>query len=335
MYRILFLVMMVTALSAQSKLDVIRASNYYSKAKSAYRSGSYRLALSHLANAEKNLKGKTNKDLEYLKIMANYRIKNYKQAYTLLTEFFETGYKSRWKSFENVKSYRKEYNVDYEDALTNIFVELEKKYGIVTDSGAQTQTLASLVKRVAQQLPSYSKLVRECYGPDANRKVKTYKTQRYNRVTRKYKRSSQKSVKYVLNVNLKASKLSVQANYSQHADVTYDIRKSTSITTSGITRSIYLTNKKFDFSKGRLITHSSNVSNRQDRVYWDGDEVLSRSDQMRVLKNVYNRLKILRKTSAEFRIRFTENEQLILQQGNNLQKFKDALNQELRNQYKL
>ena len=130
----IIILLFCSTIMAQTTLDVIRASNYYSQAINSYRVGNHKLTLNHLKNAETNLKGKTNKDLEYLKIMSNYKLGNYKTAFNLVKVYFEKGYNERTQYFKNIETYRRRYNNSYEEDLTSIFVELESKYNVVTNT---------------------------------------------------------------------------------------------------------------------------------------------------------------------------------------------------------
>lgn len=134
----IIILLFCSTIKAQTTLDVIRASNYYSKAIQSYRSGNHILTLNHLKNAETNLKGKTNKDLEYLKIMSNYKLGNYKTAFNLVKVYFEKGYNERTQYFKNVETYRRRYNNSYDEDLTSIFVELESKYNVVTNTSVDS-----------------------------------------------------------------------------------------------------------------------------------------------------------------------------------------------------
>ncbi len=113
--------------SAQTPIDVVRASSLYSKALASYRAGNMPAALAHLKQSEANLKGKTNADLEFLKILIYYRMENYAEAYRLIVPFFEAPpWKDKLQSYRNVDTYRKGSKKTYNEILTDIFVELEK-----------------------------------------------------------------------------------------------------------------------------------------------------------------------------------------------------------------
>ncbi len=112
---------------SQSYLDIIRASSYYSNAVNTFNEGNYQSTLINLQLSEKSLQGKTNRDLEYLKIMANYHLSNFKEAYKLTKEYFEKGFAGRKVSFRNITSYGKTNGIDYEEQLTNMFVTFEEK----------------------------------------------------------------------------------------------------------------------------------------------------------------------------------------------------------------
>lgn len=122
---------------SQTYIEIIRASSYYSNAVTSYSEENYENALSNLLLAEKSLKGKTNRDLEYLKIMSNYHLNKYKEAFKLTSLYFENGYTDRKQSFRNVISYGKMNGINYEEELTSLFVFLEEKsttHGNTNDS---------------------------------------------------------------------------------------------------------------------------------------------------------------------------------------------------------
>jgi hypothetical protein len=124
---LLFTLFLTSNFYSQSYIEVIRSSSYYSNAVVNFTEGDYKSALYNLQLAEKNLKGNTNRDLEYLKIMSNYHLSNYKKAYNLTKVYFEVGLSERKKIFRNVTTYGQANNIDYEEALTVLFVSLEEK----------------------------------------------------------------------------------------------------------------------------------------------------------------------------------------------------------------
>jgi hypothetical protein len=124
---LLFTLFLTSNIDSQSYIDVIRSSSYYSTAVINFTEGDYKSALYNLQLAEKNLKGNTNRDLEYLKIMSNYHLSNYKLAYDLTKAYFDVGFSERKKSFRNVTSYSETNNIHYEEVLTALFVSIEEK----------------------------------------------------------------------------------------------------------------------------------------------------------------------------------------------------------------
>lgn len=120
-------------LYAQSSLDIVRASNHYTNAVQAYENRNYNSALSYLRQSEENLRGNTNRDLEFLKIMSNYRLQQYPAAYELVQRYFEVGFRDRTTSYRNIDTYREKHRVSYEEILTEIFVDLENRFGVVTN----------------------------------------------------------------------------------------------------------------------------------------------------------------------------------------------------------
>ncbi len=66
--RFFIVILFVSTIAfSQTTIDIIRASNYYSKAVEAYDDAKFENALSFLKECEINLKGKTNNDLVFLK----------------------------------------------------------------------------------------------------------------------------------------------------------------------------------------------------------------------------------------------------------------------------
>ena len=179
----IIILLFCSTIKAQTTLDVIRASNYYSKAINAYRGGNHKVTLNHLKNAETNLKGKTNKDLEYLKIMSNYKLGNYKTAFNLVKVYFEKGYNERTQYFKNVETYRRRYNNSYDEDLTSIFVELESKYNVVTNTSVD-----GVIKNIINK-------IRNNRGNPAS--VIISKTQSSVRIAGKYLKRSKKVSKKI------------------------------------------------------------------------------------------------------------------------------------------
>lgn len=136
---------------SQSNIDIIRASNYYSKAVDAYDSGKFEDAFQFLNQAEMNLKGKTNNDLVFLKIMTQYKLKDYDAAYNLMLQFFNGDFKRNRMFFKNIKTYRIRHNINYDQFLTEKFLDIEDKYnllkGINTKLSAEAIALRILTQK--------------------------------------------------------------------------------------------------------------------------------------------------------------------------------------------
>jgi len=167
---VLFTLFLTSNFYAQTYLEVIRASSYYSNAIQNYTEGNYKNALSSLELAEKNLKGKTNRDLEYLKIMSHYQLNNYKQAYGLAKVYFEEGYIERKKSFRNVVSYSKTNNIDYEEELTAIFVSLEEKSNLKEPTNIDV-LIENIVTKIMAKKVSFKSYINAALAPKVTEKI--------------------------------------------------------------------------------------------------------------------------------------------------------------------
>lgn len=131
-FRWLFLLLLISSLSfSQTTIDIIRASNYYSKAIDAYDNAKFDEALSFLKEAEINLKGKTNNDLIFLKIMTKYHLKDYEASYNLLIQYFNGDFKRNRFFFKNIKPYRIKHDINYDQYLTEQFLDIENKYNLL------------------------------------------------------------------------------------------------------------------------------------------------------------------------------------------------------------
>lgn len=116
---------------AQSYIDVIRASNYYSKAVEAYDNEKFTEALDFLKQSEINMKGKTNNDLVFLKIMTKYKLKDYEASYNLLLQYFNGDFKRNRLFFKNIQPYRQKHDINYDQYLTEQFIDIENKYNLL------------------------------------------------------------------------------------------------------------------------------------------------------------------------------------------------------------
>ncbi len=318
-------------LYTQTSLDIVRASNHYTKAISAYKSSSYKTALIHLKNAETNLKGKTNKDLEYLKIMTFYKLKNYKKAYGLIQVYFEKGYpKNRIQYFKNIESYRKKYNISYDKMLTNIFIELEDKYGIVTNTSIE-EVISAIIKRISAKKKNLSDIIKYNTYEEvkiSSRKytpVDTYNNKRRSTWTKKYgthkntywfnrRISTDNKIKFICNNNSWYKKFVFsKKTYLNTRYYEYDyIIKNSSTYISYNQIKLKRTKNWYNNSSGR-----SSYNEMKKMVYDD-------------LKSKYNNKKFLKNSDyGKFKISFTETEKLILQQQGNMEKLKVALRKKL------
>lgn len=157
MFRILLLgIFFITiSVNSQSTLDVIRASNYYSIAMDNYSNKNYKKALDNLKKSETNLKGNTNEDLEFLKIMTLFKLSKYKDAYNLIVDFFENKSGKSNIDYKNITTYKDKNEIKYSETLTNIFIELENKYTIVSNFN-EDEVIDSLVKKINSSLSKNS-----------------------------------------------------------------------------------------------------------------------------------------------------------------------------------
>ena len=169
-FLLIFTLLLTSTTYSQTSIEVIRASSYYSNAITHYTNGNYTNALKKLQFAEKNLKGKTNRDLEYLKIMTNYHLKRYKQAYSLATAYLKGDYFERRKSFTNVTSFSTLNALNYEEELTAIFVDLEEKSKskepIATDN-----ILEQIVAKIETQKTSFSNYINAALLPKVTEQI--------------------------------------------------------------------------------------------------------------------------------------------------------------------
>lgn len=149
-----FTLFVISNAQSQSYLDVIRSSSYYASAIVNYSNANYRNALENLSFAEHNLKGKTNRDLEFLKIMSHYNLQEYKEAYNLIKVYFKDGFSDRKKAFRNVNTYKSIHNIDYEEELTTLFVDIENK-----SNSKQKINKIDLIKSIVLKIESNKKSI--------------------------------------------------------------------------------------------------------------------------------------------------------------------------------
>ena len=107
-------------------IDIVRASNAYANAKVYFLNQQNQQAWDQLIVARENLKGKTNKDLEFMEIMTLYQLKRYSPAYDSILQYFESPpWREQRQAFRNVDTLYDD-DVDYEAELTLAFTNLEK-----------------------------------------------------------------------------------------------------------------------------------------------------------------------------------------------------------------
>lgn len=315
----------VQFVNGQSTLDIIRSSNYYSKAVSSYKGGSYATALQHLKDSESNLKGKTNKDLEYLKIMTNYRLKDFKKAYQLVTVYLEKGFKDRTAYYKNITTYDREYDVNYDEALTAIFVELEDKYKIVTTTSS-SDVITKIVSRIKSSKKSISEFIENNTESRARIFVYDHRTKKFRQGYGGYAYGKRQS-KYVSLYRSSVRKGQDYAYYKDGSDsygtcsvkVTFRESNSVSKTSYSYTYKFYKNYVKsyscINFPTGNQIWNG--------RSYEDvsfGSSIPGRTFSMKAKSHDYCDNK-----SKTYSISFSEKEKLILEQTGNLEKLREAL----------
>jgi len=305
---------------SQTTLDIIRASNYYSKAVSSYTKGSYNSALENLKNSEENLKGKTNKDLEYLKIMSNYKIKNYKVAFDLLVKYFDEDNKQNIVHYKNIEPYRKKYNVDYSEELTKIFVELENKYNIVKNDEEGDKVIQNIMSRIKSKFSApYNSFEKLIYEKLAFQKTDDY----YMEVGKHEYRTpeitiSKKEYKKLYNDNYevfyKISNVVGLGNWSDYRNSYYHLKL---IFERKFSLSKY--SYSFNFYESKRVVNFNNFP-----AYESESGLISRFKNLDLFKSENFGLK----KSQEVRINFTSEETTVLEQNGILKKLRDRLKKE-------
>ncbi|MFC2109154.1 hypothetical protein ACFLRU_03860 [Bacteroidota bacterium] len=319
-----FLILLALVFSSyaysQSTIDIIRASNYYSKAVSSYKGGSYSTALQHLKNSESNLKGKTNKDLEYLKIMTYYRLKDFKKAYQLVTVYLDKGYRDRTVYYKNIDTYNKSYNVNYDEALTAIFVELEDKYTIVTTTSS-TDVIGNIVNRIKSSKKDISYFIDNTTKSRAKIFVYDYRTKKFRQGYGGYAYGKRQS-KYVSLSRRSVTKGKDYVYYSSgDCSVKVTFRESNEL-------SKYKYSYKYRFYKN-YVKYSSCIEFPVGCQIWNGrtyeDVSFSSSVPRNTFKMKAGRYDYCYDKSKTYSVDFTEKETLILEQSGNMQKLREAL----------
>lgn len=320
----IFTLFLTSNFYSQSYIEVIRASSYYSNAVLNYTNGNYTNALSSLQLAEKNLKGKTNRDLEYLKIMSNYQLNNYKQAYNLVKIYFEEGYSERKKSFRNVISYSKTNNIDYEEELTAIFVSLEEKSKLNEPSNIDT-IIKNIVTKITTKKVSFTSYI--------NTALVTTATEKIDYCLREISNGSLKRVYENNFLNLKMSTTNKK----------YAFNYSGAISGKAINTSNYKINVTFSPTKAELNSDSYNYGYKLNEVKHLTGEIIFRKTAYKCYsltapeheKSYFSNLLIKKLKNKNFtkrgyktkiyKISFTEKEKETLKQDDNLSRLHIAL----------
>lgn len=322
-----FLVFLTSSIIAQTSLDIVRASNYYSKAVSSYDRGSYTAALSELKLAEDNLKGKTNRDLEYLKIMSNYRKGNYEKAYKLVQVFFEVGYDGRTEYFRNITTYREKHAISYNEKLTSIFIELEEKFGIVKNTSVD-DVVASIVNRIKSEKKSMSTFLRE--NTDSYERITVAQIRRvdYFPYNDRYKYGSWMNVDLRLDREIYSNYVvyegSDMGQYNYNFKVKVKFAEDKSVSSSAYSYTFRKSGSNYvSGSVTRLA--ESNMTQRWQIVTGYGNKDISLSSLNQMAKKKVQNRRFCDEKSKTYTISFTETEILVLKQEGNYEKLRQAL----------
>ncbi|KOY51962.1 hypothetical protein [Polaribacter dokdonensis] len=327
-FLILFTIMLSSVCFSQTSLDIVRASNYYSKACKNYTSRNYTSALSNLKLAEENLKGKTNKDLEYLKIMTNYRLKNFKEAYKLVKVYFEEGFSGNTQYFKNVDTYKEQKNIDYEEELTTIFTNLEDKFNLIENVNAD-DFMANLIAKIKNNMTTAKDYIKEASNSSIDKSLLYYYQTKHTRgwdTTYKWRYDYYKAefARYKVTNNIAFYKGYGGADLSNSSE--YQVKVYYKPTTSKITTSLFTYGYKYDKTE-----YVSGQTKFYGRVYESKN-----SYQLSNTKATQSFIDIIEKENftnsyyleKTYKIYFTEDEQIVLSQDYNLSKLKRALAKE-------
>lgn len=326
----LFFTLIITFISisniySQTTIDIVRASNYYSKAVGQYQSGSYSSTLNSLKEAETNLKGKTNKDLEYLKIMTYYKLKNYEKAYSLVKTYFETGYSQRTQYFKNVETLREKNNTSYDEDLTSIFIDLENKYGVVSNTSID-EVITSIVKRIKEKKRSRENIIINSTYEEVKISSRYYEPiDSYNnlRTGTVVKRYGEKRNTYWFT-------RSISSNIIKYNNSSYSWYKKFMFDEDFYVNSSYY---EYDYNISNTSTYisKSDIKLKYPKNWYNHS--WGRSSHSEMKESIYSGLKskshnddfLKDNDYGKFTISFTETEKLVLQQQGNLDKLKKAL----------
>mgnify|MGYP000661885713 CR=1 FL=1 len=323
-FLLIFTLFLISNSYSQSYIEVIRASSYYSNAVINYTEGNYKSALTNLDLAEKNLKGKTNRDLEYLKIMSNYQLNKYKQAYDLAKVYFEKGFIERRKSFRNVISYDKKNFIDYDEELTAIFVNLEEKSKL-----REPTNIDALIENIAAKIAS-KKVTFKSY---INTALLSNVTEKIDYCLRETSKGVLKRVYENNYLNLKMSSTSKKYSYDY----------SGAISGKAINTSNYKINVTFTPTKTELNTNSYNYGYKQNDVKYLKGKITFKETAYKCYsltapeheKSFFSNYLIKKFQNKNFtkrgyktkvyKITFTEKEKTLLKQDNNFTKLNVVL----------
>jgi len=321
---LLFTLFLTSNFYSQSYIDVIRSSSYYSTAVINFTEGDYKSAMYNLQLAEKNLKGNTNRDLEFLKIMSNYNLSNYKLAYDLTKSYFDVGFSERKKSFRNVTSYSKTNNIHYEEVLTALFVSLEEKSKLKKNPDSDN-SIAKIVTRILSNKVTFTNYT--------NAALLSKVTEKIDYCLREFSNGSLKRVYENNFLNLKMSSPNEK----------YSFNYTGTISGKSINTSNYKINVSFTPTKAELNNGYYRYGYKQNAVkYLEGKITLKETAYQcysltapKYKRDHFSNFLIKKlqqknftkkgyKTKA-YQILFTEKEKAFLKQDNNLTKLHVAL----------
>lgn len=326
---LLFALIISSVCFSQTSLDIVRASNYYSKACSSYSNGSYSSSLDNLKLAENNLKGKTNKDLEYLKIMTNYRLKNFREAYKLVKIYFEEGFSGKTQYFKNVDTYKELKNIDYEEELTTIFTNLEDKFNLIENVNSD-DFISKLVTKIKKEKTGINQYIKAASKSSFTKSFTVYYQTKTSRTFSsptynwKYDYYSADFGRYKVDDNV--------AYYKGYGNS--DISNSSAFQIKVLYKPVASTLTSSSFNYGYKYYKTQYVSGKisfYGRVY--SSKTSSQLTNEEATRKFIGILQGDNYTNSyykekSYKIYFTEDEQIVLKQDNNLAKLKRVLAQE-------
>jgi hypothetical protein len=323
-FLLVFTLLQISIAHSQTNIEVIRASSYYSNAVTHYIDGNYASTLKSLHLAEKNLKGKTNRDLEYLKIMSHYHSKNYKQAYQLAKTYFDGGFFERKKAFVNIATYDKIKFINYEEELTVLFVNLEQR----SNSNVLEKTdnlIAQIVSKIENEKITFSNYINTALLPKATEKI--------DYCLREFSNGSMKRVyeNNFLNLKMTPTNNKYVFNYSGAISgraintSTYRINVTFAPTKTELNRSSY----SYGYMQGKVSYVSGNITLNTTAYQCYSLTAPKRESSYfsNLLVQNFQNKSFTRKgfRTKNYKITFNENEENFLKQGANFTKLSNAL----------